>query len=677
VIGRQRQRPIQNSAGRPSLSLCSITGDPGPRVAAILELFRPVVDEVVIAADSHVSESDLAAYGAVADHVLRFEFSYLERHLGWVHAQCSGDWIFRVDGDEVPSPELIEAVPALIRSSRALQYWFERRWLFPDAAHWLNEVPWYPDFQCRLVRNDGTLRFPGTRHSSAEPLLPRRYIKAPLYHLDLAVNDPEARRRKIARHAHLRPGFNAPGGGPHDGVFYLPENYARTVPIPVPKGDRSSIDRVLGARADCSAETLAASIGDVVRREQSDRFWTRREQGDGQDGLANIQCLESELRMFPGEVRTVYFQVANRGSSPWPWEPHDPETPQVRFSYHLLDPAGNLVEFDGLRSFLPERLGPGEETIVPAVVRAPLTAGSYLLEADLVWHEWFGSSSRHGMEVAADASRSAEGPEGGHPPSRDAYGEWFYSTVQEGAVRSASRTLPLVFDLVNPSSVIDVGCGTGAWLAVARDLGATEILGIDGDWVPSDALLIPAGRFVAHDLSAPMHVGRRFDLAICMEVAEHLDASSGDSLVRELCATSDIVLFSAAIPGQTGSDHRNEQWPMYWRERFRRHGYEIVDCLRQRLWTDDQIEPWYAQNAYLFASRRRIRADRRMRAAARENERMPLSVVHPGLFRIHSAPANPPDPEPREQRPAPEHFESTACVRLVTGRLIESVRQRL
>src|SRR5262249_22771404 len=158
----------------------SLTGDPGPRVAAIVELFRPVVDEVVIAADSRASESDLAAYGAAADHVSRLEFSYTERHIGWLHARCSGDWIFRIDGDEVLSPELIEALPGLIGSPRALQYWFVRRWLFPDAAHWLKEVPWYPDFQCRLVRNDETLRFPGTRHSSAEPLMPRRYIEASL-----------------------------------------------------------------------------------------------------------------------------------------------------------------------------------------------------------------------------------------------------------------------------------------------------------------------------------------------------------------------------------------------------------------------------------------------------------------------------------------------------------------
>jgi hypothetical protein len=403
---------MQKSAGRPSLSLCSLTGDPGSRVVAILELFRPVVDEVVIAADSRVSGSDLAAYSALADRLLRIEFAYTERHLGWLHAQCSGDWIFRIDGDEVPSPELIEAVPGLIRSPRALQYWFERRWLFQDAAHWLNEVPWYPDFQCRLVRNDGTLRFPGIRHWGPEPLLPRRYIEAPLYHLDLVVNDREARRRKIANHAHLRPGLHAPGGGAHDEVYYLPENYARTAPAPVPKADRSSIDRVLSARPGRGA-AKPASIGHVVTHEQSDRFWMRREQGDRRTDLADIECLEPDLRMFPGEVRAIHFRVANTGASPWPWEPHDSETPQVRLSYHVLDAGGKMIELDGLRSFLPERLGPAEETIVPAVVRAPATPGSYLLEADLVWHEWFGSSSRHPFVVAANASRPAGGAEGG------------------------------------------------------------------------------------------------------------------------------------------------------------------------------------------------------------------------------------------------------------------------
>lgn len=198
--------------------------------------------------------------------------------------------------------------------------------------------------------------------------------------------------------------------------------------------------------------------------------------------------------------------------------------------------------------------------------------------------------------------------------------------------------LPLVFDLVRPMSVVDVGCGTGAWLAVASRLGATEVLGIDATWVPQNALLIPADCFIEHDLDAPVHLGRRFDLAICMEVAEHLEPARSDSLIADLCDLADVVLFSAAIPGQTGLGDRNEQWPLYWLARFLRQRYELVDCLRPRLWSDDRIEWWYVQNSFLYVSAERLMNDQRLQAGASEAGRMPLCVVHPRLFGASSPP---------------------------------------
>jgi SAM-dependent methyltransferase len=240
----------------------------------------------------------------------------------------------------------------------------------------------------------------------------------------------------------------------------------------------------------------------------------------------------------------------------------------------------------------------------------------------------------------------------------EVYGAGFYEDQQDGSMRSAGVILPLVFDLVQPKSVADVGCGIGGWLEVALKLGVADVTGIDGDWVPRDALKIPPERFLAMDLSAPLRLSRRFDLVICMEVAEHLDPTRADSLVADLCALSDVVLFSAAIPGQTGSRHRNEQWPPYWYARFEQQGHEIVDCLRPRLWTDDRIEPWYAQNAVLYVNRDHLAGDERVRAAWAEPARMPLSAVHPEVFALFSRPSAPPDPEPPERRPAPYTFES-------------------
>jgi hypothetical protein len=157
------------------LSICLITGDPGPRIAAQLSLVRPLADEIVVAADSRVDDERLRHYAAFADTLHRIEFDYLERHLGWLHAQCSGDWILRLDGDEVPSAALLRELPELVRSTRVEQYMLPRRWLYPDADHWLDETPWWPDYQIRMQHNRGLMRFEGVMHSSAVPVRPCRW----------------------------------------------------------------------------------------------------------------------------------------------------------------------------------------------------------------------------------------------------------------------------------------------------------------------------------------------------------------------------------------------------------------------------------------------------------------------------------------------------------------------
>ena len=44
-------------------------------------------------------------------------------------------------------------------------------------------------------------------------------------------------------------------------------------------------------------------------------------------------------------------------------------------------------------------------------------------------------------------------------------------------------------------------------------------------------------------------------------------------LVATITKHGDAVLFSAAIPGQGGQDHLNEQWPEYWQKKFEVNGY--------------------------------------------------------------------------------------------------------
>jgi len=186
------------------------------------------------------------------------------------------------------------------------------------------------------------------------------------------------------------------------------------------------------------------------------------------------------------------------------------------------------------------------------------------------------------------------------------YTKRFFQDITEGSRRSAREIVPLVLELVRPRSVIDVGCGVGTWLSVFREHGMDDVLGVDGEYVDRSRLEIPEDRFLPSDLREPLRVDGWFDLVVSLEVAEHLPEERADAFVDTLTGLGPVVLFSAAIPFQGGTHHLNEQWPEYWERRFRRKGYVAVDCLRRKVWLNENVEWWYAQNALVFVARERL-----------------------------------------------------------------------
>jgi SAM-dependent methyltransferase len=181
-----------------------------------------------------------------------------------------------------------------------------------------------------------------------------------------------------------------------------------------------------------------------------------------------------------------------------------------------------------------------------------------------------------------------------------AYNQHFFEDQLAASARSANSIVPIVLSLAGPSSVVDVGCGIGCWSAAFLAHGL-EVTGIDGDWVQPDMLQIPAANFTVHDLRQELRLERSFDLAVCIEVAEHLPPSRAVSLVRDLTRLAPCVLFSAAVPGQGGTDHINEQPLSYWVALFQEQGYQPLDCLRPEIWDDDRIGWWFRQNLVFFA----------------------------------------------------------------------------
>jgi hypothetical protein len=182
-------------------------------------------------------------------------------------------------------------------------------------------------------------------------------------------------------------------------------------------------------------------------------------------------------------------------------------------------------------------------------------------------------------------------------------GHKWHASQAEQRVEVAKRCLRLIKPLVSLESVVDFGCGIGAWLAAAKQLGAGTITGFEGEWVVSSPLVIPRDRIQIVDLAQQsVDLRKHATLAMTIEVAEHLPSEAADRFVRTLVCASDIVLFSAALPGQGGSGHINERPLMYWVRKFWAHGYVPLDPIRPYVARDSYIFPWIRQNIVMFAN---------------------------------------------------------------------------
>jgi SAM-dependent methyltransferase len=215
------------------------------------------------------------------------------------------------------------------------------------------------------------------------------------------------------------------------------------------------------------------------------------------------------------------------------------------------------------------------------------------------------------------------------------YGAAFFAGIEEGARPSAEAMAPLLLDLFAPRSILDVGGGGGHWAAAFMARGLDDVLTVDGPWVPLAARAVPPDRFLEHDLTKPLKLERTFDLALCLEAAEHLPAAAAPGLVRALTEAAPVVVFSAALPGQGGEGHVNEQPPSYWAGLFAASDYVCLPDLRRQVWDNQAIKVWYRQNLLCFVRRSTLaRWSPRLGAPSEESGAL-LDVAHPELLVQH------------------------------------------
>ncbi|MCK5612377.1 methyltransferase domain-containing protein, partial [Candidatus Pacearchaeota archaeon] len=217
------------------------------------------------------------------------------------------------------------------------------------------------------------------------------------------------------------------------------------------------------------------------------------------------------------------------------------------------------------------------------------------------------------------------------------YTDEFYMGIQEGSRKSAKEVIPIVLELIKAKSIIDVGCGVGTWLSEFKKYGVEDVFGVDGDYINKKSLQIPENCFMSMDLKKPLKIEKQFDLVVSLEVAEHLPVECSEMFIDFLVSLGPIILFSAAIPFQGGNHHINEQWPDYWAKLFQNKEYVAIDCIRKKIWQNENVEWWYAQNILLFVKSDVLEKYPKLKKEFEDTNFAQLSIVHPKRYLISSS----------------------------------------
>jgi MMP 1-O-methyltransferase len=400
-----QQSVIKQSEERKlSLSVGILAFNSAEYIEPLLRAVRDFADEIVVGVDSSSTDSTEQICRDYADKLFRLEpIGSSERALAWLNEQCTGDWIFRLDDDELPSIGLIEALPRLMSDRQYTHYWLLRRWIIGHGrSRWIAQHPWWPDWQLRLFRNIWSIvGFPGHLHSeytvqgAGGCLSPgSAYPNGSIYHLTLVYQSEERRREKLRLYEQISP-YNSL---PH---YYFPRT-EEVATRPIPDDDRPWSGAYQSPGRQDEAGVGSARKLTRVSLEEMRQSERRRSEYPSDLYLATLDCLSCPEIVQPG--KTFSTELRLRNDSRYIWRSPGLGMPEIHLAYHLIDKSGELCEYEGLRTILPLTLRPGESIKLIALVVPPWEPGHYIIKWDPVIEHvsWFSVQGWTGPQTAIE-----------------------------------------------------------------------------------------------------------------------------------------------------------------------------------------------------------------------------------------------------------------------------------
>jgi predicted O-methyltransferase YrrM len=386
-----------------ALSVAILAFNSAAYIERLLHAARQFANEVVVGVDASSSDATEQICGYYADKLFRLEpIGSSERAIAWLNEQCTGDWILRLDDDELPSTGLVRALPRLLGEREYTHYALPRRWIIDgSASKWIYQHPWWPDWQIRLFRNiRSLLSYPGHLHSECLVQGAGSYVtEGSLYHYTLVYHGEKRRREKLQQYEQISP-YNALSH------YYFPlEDEIVSRPIPTDDGpflraSRSTLFSVSGRK-------LRTRLRGAFRAPQTP-YVSLKEMADAKRQtphyppemfLATLECLHCPEVTRPG--RFFPIEVRLRNDSSFIWRSYGLGIPQVTVSYHLLSATGQVYEYEGIRTYLPRNLRPSDTVKVIAQVEAPWEQGEYTIRWDPTAEpvSWFSAQGWKGPDT--------------------------------------------------------------------------------------------------------------------------------------------------------------------------------------------------------------------------------------------------------------------------------------